>query len=63
MMPMYQVSRDALVVNSADQVWKWVLDVLWYRAVGLGSTCSSQGHVDTTNSVGSGIPKGLIGLV
>ena len=31
-----------------------MLGVLWYRTVGLGVTCSSQGHVDTTNSVGSG---------
>lgn len=53
MRPRYQVSRDGLVVNTTNQVLKWVLEVLWYRAVGLGSTCSSQGHVDTTNSVGS----------
>lgn len=57
-MPRYQVSRDALVVNTTDQVWTWVLDVRWYQAVGLGGTCSSQGHVDTTNSVGSGVAHG-----
>lgn len=52
-MPGYQVSRDNLVVNTTNRVCEWVLYVPLYRARGLGGTCSSQGHVDTTSSVGS----------